>query len=687
MFPWRFPDVATVVVHAGGPAALSALRHCLPALAGEFARRGVVFCGEAQRAVAACKGAAARGGGESPRGPLPEAEAFVRAAGIAARQAPGAPRAAFTLAPWGFVHPEGFAGFRALLRGLFPRAEALLCLALPRQDLLQEMAAMWGVAHGRTENRFADHPRRFCYDYHVVYENAARVFGEKNLRVFFESGGEGDAEAALRDFLDTVLGAAGDGDPPLPEERLPSWPFLLPQSFRAFWRVCSSHASPDESTTPWIAQAGRFRSAAGVWCLPARVRGETLARYSASNALLARRLGKEALFDPPGLPDAGREPDEEFVLGAEDAVSVALRLDRDFARARMAEFDATPVHSLTREMRLCRAALHEVHDPPAAAPRASRAKQEEPRLCVCTLTYNHAPFIAENIESVLAQRVDFPIQHIIADDGSDDGTREIILDYAARHSHIVPLLRKSRDSRGWSNVHAMFDMARARYVALCEGDDYFTDPDKLQSQADFLDANPDFALCFHPVRVVYDPPYREEHIFPTEEHLPRGFQPAYALGDLILSNFIQTNSVMYRWRFRDGLPGWFRTDIFPGDWYWHLLHAEQGKIACSNRVMSVYRRHSRGLYWSSTEDPLRHAAVTGFRELAMYDVVNRHFNGQYESALLPLTDGVFAVCMRYDVERAEKDGAAPVLDTLCAAYPAYARHFMTTLRTIFPKAP
>ncbi len=305
---------------------------------------------------------------------------------------------------------------------------------------------------------------------------------------------------------------------------------------------------------------------------------------------------------------------------------------------------------------------------------------EQPKVSVCTLTYNHALYIAECIEGVIAQQTDFPIRHIIADDCSNDGAQDIIRDYAARYPHIVPVFQK-KCSYGPENVRAMFDLARTEYVALCDGDDYFSDPAKLQTQVDLLDANRDAGLCFHTVRVVYEYAQEQERIYPPEEILPRGIRPFYYLVDLLRNNFIQTNSVMYRWRFRNGLPDWFRTNITPGDRFWHLLHAEEGKIAFINKVMSVYRRHEKSVFHLSEVDALKHRARFAIREIDVWDVINKHFNGKYESIIVDMVNHIFADCVLYDAQQEEKGVIEePMLHKLANKYPDFTRKFLAVLR-------
>jgi glycosyltransferase involved in cell wall biosynthesis len=275
----------------------------------------------------------------------------------------------------------------------------------------------------------------------------------------------------------------------------------------------------------------------------------------------------------------------------------------------------------------------------------------------------------------LAQRTSFPFQHIIVDDGSDDGTQDIILDYAAKHPHIVPLFRKER-SAPWSNVRNLFDMCRTEYAALCDGDDYFTNPAKLQTQVDFLEAHKDCSLCFHIVRVTHEDDPDWEYPYPPLEYLPRGIRPFYYLSDLVKHNLIQTNSVMYRWRFTNGLPDWFRDTLCPGDWYWHLLHAELGKIGFINKVMSVYRRHNGGIYHLTAVDIPAHRAKFGLQEIETYDAVNRHFHKKFEPILLDLINGVFNDALIYDSRSKDEDGSEPIMNKLCDAYPDFAQNFL-----------
>jgi glycosyltransferase involved in cell wall biosynthesis len=222
----------------------------------------------------------------------------------------------------------------------------------------------------------------------------------------------------------------------------------------------------------------------------------------------------------------------------------------------------------------------------------------KPLLSVCLLTYNQALYVKEAIDSILMQKTDFAWELIIADDHSTDGTTEILLEYKKKFpKHITLILQKSNvgPEDNWLDL---MDYPQSRYVVYAEGDDYFTDPQKLQKQVNFLEAHNDFSLCFHPVKVIYEGEPRPDEVFPSPAQ--RSNKKVLELKDLLRNNFIQTNSAMYRWRFlKQSIKDVFPRGISPGDWYLHILHADKGKIGFIDQTMSVYRKHPGGLWWDA----------------------------------------------------------------------------------------
>lgn len=116
----------------------------------------------------------------------------------------------------------------------------------------------------------------------------------------------------------------------------------------------------------------------------------------------------------------------------------------------------------------------------------------KPLVSICCITYNHEKYIGQAIDGFLIQETDFPIEIIIHDDASTDGTADIIRKYAAKDDRIKPILRRENiKSTGVPIFPITFKVAKGKYITMCEGDDYWTDPLKLQKQVDFLEEHPD----------------------------------------------------------------------------------------------------------------------------------------------------------------------------------------------------
>ncbi len=219
--------------------------------------------------------------------------------------------------------------------------------------------------------------------------------------------------------------------------------------------------------------------------------------------------------------------------------------------------------------------------------------RKAPKVSVVSISYNQEKYISQTLEGFVMQQADFDIEVIIGDDCSTDGTAKTIKQYSDAHPKLFkPILRKENVGIA-ENLYSVLRAARGQYVAICEGDDYWTDPQKLQKQADFLDKNLDYGLCFHPVRVLVEDDSEEDYISPDPAE-----KDSFTAEELLRRNFIQTNSVLYRRQSYDDMP----YNIMPMDWYLHMYHAQFGKIGFINETMSVYRRHAGGLWSDSYEE-------------------------------------------------------------------------------------
>ncbi|WP_375419055.1 glycosyltransferase family 2 protein [uncultured Hymenobacter sp.] len=236
-----------------------------------------------------------------------------------------------------------------------------------------------------------------------------------------------------------------------------------------------------------------------------------------------------------------------------------------------------------------------------------------PKLSVVVLAYRHEPFLRQALDSVLMQETDFAYEVIVGEDCSPDDTRRIVQEYERRHPTIVRPIYQSRNVGLGPNFRACLAACRGEYIALLEGDDYWTDPHKLRKQVAWLDEHPDFSICFHPVADLHGDnpgPLAPARVFTKDEYTFEDFlTPIYTIvstGSTVLRNVLST------W------PEWLFT-VRPIDFPLTVLYAEQGKAKLLPDVMGVYRIHPGGI-WSGTP---RHLNIRSF--LQMYEQLWRHY--------------------------------------------------------------
>jgi len=226
------------------------------------------------------------------------------------------------------------------------------------------------------------------------------------------------------------------------------------------------------------------------------------------------------------------------------------------------------------------------------------------KLSVSITTYNHRDYIEQALDSALMQKTNFNYEIMVGEDDSSDGTREIVKKYRAQCPDKIRLFLNDRKdviyingkaTGRWNFINNLKN-AQGEYIALLEGDDYWTDPHKLQRQVDFLESHPEFSSCFHWVGwldqgsgKIVNPKYG-----------PSVILPHYTIDDLLqYGNFVATCSVVFRNYMPDYIPGWFY-HIPVGDFPLHILNAQRGKLGLIDRPMAIYRRHEGGIYGSQT---------------------------------------------------------------------------------------
>jgi glycosyltransferase involved in cell wall biosynthesis len=229
---------------------------------------------------------------------------------------------------------------------------------------------------------------------------------------------------------------------------------------------------------------------------------------------------------------------------------------------------------------------------------------------VLVVTYNHARFVREALDSALAQRLPQPFEILVSEDCSTDGTREIVQEYAERRPHLIRLLLSERNLHSNQVVARGFRAARGRYVALLDGDDYWTSDDKLRAQVAFLDGRPDLTICFHNVEVV------DERSQSTRRLWNAPGQPEESgLHELLRGNFIATSSVVYRRAAVAEVPAWYDRFFPVTDWPLHVLYAREGGIGYLDRALGAYRLHDGGLFSTLGEREKLEANAHFYRRL------------------------------------------------------------------------
>jgi len=235
------------------------------------------------------------------------------------------------------------------------------------------------------------------------------------------------------------------------------------------------------------------------------------------------------------------------------------------------------------------------------------------KVSVVVLAYNHEPFLRQALDGVLGQLVDFDYEVIVGEDCSTDQTRRIVRDYEQRYPALLKPIYHPHNVGMGANFHACLQACQGQYIALLEGDDYWTSPLKLQRQVAWLDQHPDFTICFHPVLDHYEDGSRPDAA-------PHRFkQDVYTFDDFLtpIYTIVSTSATMLR-NVRPTWPAWLFT-VKPIDFSLVLLYTELGKAKLLPEVMSAYRIHAGGI-WSGTP---RYLNIKSF--LLMYRQLWLHY--------------------------------------------------------------
>lgn len=218
-----------------------------------------------------------------------------------------------------------------------------------------------------------------------------------------------------------------------------------------------------------------------------------------------------------------------------------------------------------------------------------------PVVSVCCITYNHEKFIREALEGFLMQETTFPVEVWIHDDASTDATAAIIREYERRYPKIIRPIYQTENqwSLGKKASLLVMEGVRGEFVALCEGDDYWTDPNKLELQHNMMEKDPGTAGCFHLMEMKFEDGSPSQVYPPKDKHHDRIFE------DIAFSYHLSMGSIFYRKCLYEQQPPWAE-GLYMGDVPLIAELCLKGRFRFINKIMGVYRQHDGGV-WSALD--------------------------------------------------------------------------------------
>lgn len=248
-----------------------------------------------------------------------------------------------------------------------------------------------------------------------------------------------------------------------------------------------------------------------------------------------------------------------------------------------------------------------------------------PLVSICCISFNQANYISETIGGFLCQKTNFPFEIIIGDDASTDGTQKILEEYAIKYNPLIRLIFNKKNKGAISNLTNVASQAKGKYIAFCEGDDYWHEPNKLQLQIDFLETNPDYSICCHDYNINID-----GNIFETDQKIKFDCLNIEEYSKTLPN--IQTLTVVFRNSLNPLIPENL-LDKVTGTVFIYLRLADIGKIKFFDHQMATYRIHSSGIWSGKTERQRTEMALQNIEAMHDFfsarpdiarDLANRH---------------------------------------------------------------
>jgi glycosyltransferase involved in cell wall biosynthesis len=273
------------------------------------------------------------------------------------------------------------------------------------------------------------------------------------------------------------------------------------------------------------------------------------------------------------------------------------------------------------------------------AANASDRSGECPKVSILLLTYNHAKYVGQALDSILNQVTEYDYVIHVVEDCSTDGTQDVLMRYAREHPKVIKLFlnptnlgRIDPPSQQLQNLlYDRINELDGDYFAFLEGDDYWSSPHKLQNQVSFLEANPDFAAhAYNTVKIYDDGSGQKSHRF---HYSSDNVKQVHTIHDFVnMTSFFHLSAVLYRNVFRRNFPAYFKS-TYTCDILYTMAHTQYGKLFHVDEDASIYRQHEGGNFskWSelmgrlyNLEGVRRYNRWLGYRYLRGYSLtINR----------------------------------------------------------------
>jgi len=252
-------------------------------------------------------------------------------------------------------------------------------------------------------------------------------------------------------------------------------------------------------------------------------------------------------------------------------------------------------------------------------------KTDQLKVSVLIMTYNHEKYISETIQGVLLQKTNFDYDVVIGEDCSTDNTREIILKYKQLYPNVIKMLLHKKNIGAMANQLAVLSECTGKYIAICEGDDYWSDSQKLQKQVDFLDNNPECSLVCHSIMDDIGSRLNTRQIVDVNRYLTNE--------EIIIARgmITPTLSIVFRRKHLENLPKWVVTSPV-GDIPLVFYLMTKGKVFCFKDIMGVYRKY-HATSWSNKKRNILQRTDFSIRYNFFLQTFNKYTQYNYDKMI------------------------------------------------------